>query len=158
MSTALFWESHVRLGREAGPLLGPKRYLELRYEALVAEPEQSCRTLCEFLGLEYDATMLRFHQGRSKATSARSAKKAWLPVTAGLRSWRDQMPPPDVARFEIVAGPLLDELGYGRATTPADGPAPDEALARVSRLREAFVDDARARGEAVPTAWEALTV
>jgi hypothetical protein len=157
MSTALFWESHVRLGREAGPVLGPDRYLELRYESLVADPELASRRLCDFLGLEYDPAMLRFHEAHSKPSSVTSAKKAWLPVTAGLRSWRGQMAPADIARFEAICGSLLEELGYGRATGSAHA-ASREELARVDRLRRAFVQDAHAQRESVPRAWEALAV
>lgn len=154
VSTALFWESHVRLAREAAPALGPRRYLEIRYERLVADPETECRRLCDFLELAYDPRMLLFHVGRAKPESALSAKKAWLPVTAGLRAWRDQMSPPEVAMFEAVAGALLDELGYARAAGPV---TPSDAdVARVERLRSAFVEDARSRREGVPSAWQTV--
>jgi hypothetical protein len=151
-TTALWWEWHVRLGREAARLLGPGRYHELGYESLVAGPERECRRLCGFLGLTYDSAMLRFHEGRTRPTDGRSAKKAWLPVTAGLRDWRDQMAPAAVARFEAAAGPLLDELGYPRGSAAPT----QEQLAHASRLREAFGDHARARGLAVPQAWEGV--
>jgi hypothetical protein len=147
-TAALYWEWHVRLGREAGSLLGPDRYHELRYEALVADPELECRELCDFLGLAYDPVMLRFHEGRKRSKPGLSAKKSWQPVTPGLRSWRQQMAPGDVARFEATAGPLLEGLGYPRAA-----PASDGELARAARLREAFVNYARAGGWRVPEAW-----
>jgi Sulfotransferase family len=149
-TTALWWEWNVKLGREAGALLGPERYHELRYEALVAEPEGECRALCAFLGLPYDASMLRFHEGRMLEDARLDAKKAWRPVTAGLRSWRTDMPPDDVLRFEAAAGPLLEELGYERA-----GSAPmHEYLARARRHRAAFERHLRQRGSAVPERWE----
>ena len=149
-TAALFWEWNVRLGREAGRFLGPQRYRELRYEALVADPERECRSMCEFLALAYDPVMLRFHEGRTKAEPGLSAKKAWRPVTAGLRDWRAQMAPGDVRRFEAVAGPLLGELGYA----PADGAASEAELAHAARLREAFAADARSHRWAIPEAWE----
>jgi hypothetical protein len=151
-TTALYWEWNVRLGREAGALLGPDRYLEVRYEALVADPELECRTLCDFLGLAYDPTMLRFHEGRTRSTPGLSAKKAWRPVTAGLRSWREQMASDDVRRFEAAAGALLDELGYERAAASASG----EELTSAARLRVGFSDHARDRRRPVPAAWESL--
>jgi hypothetical protein len=157
VSTALFWESHVRLGLEAASVLGSERYLEIRYERLVADPERECRRLCDFLGLAYDPGMLRFHERRARPGGAVSAKKAWLPVTAGLRDWRGQMSPRSVATFEAVAGALLDELGYARGADPAIAQS-DAELARVERLRVAFIEDARARREAVPGAWQAMAV
>jgi hypothetical protein len=150
---ALYWEWNVRLGQETGAFLGPERYYEARYEALIADPELECRKLCDFLALAYDPAMLRFHEGRTKAKPGLSAKKAWQPVTGGLRNWREQMTPGDVRRFEAAAGPLLDELGYQRA----DGSASDEELERAMRLREAFSDHARSHRGTVPRAWGGVT-
>jgi hypothetical protein len=148
-TAALFWEWNVRLGREAGIFLGADQYYESRYEGLVADPAHECRRLCAFLGLGYDPAMLRFHEERTSSRPGLSAKKAWQPVTPGLRSWREQMAPADVVRFEAAAGDLLTELGYERAAAPSD-----EELAYASRLRQAFADHARSSGWRVPEAWE----
>jgi hypothetical protein len=148
-TAALFWEWNVRLGREADAVLGPDRYLELRYETLVADPGRACAALCAFLGVPYDDAMLRFHEGLTRSDPGLSAKRARLPVTAGLRRWREQMAPDDVARFEAAAGLLLDELGYERgAPTASSG-----ELARAARFRDAFAAEVRARRRAVPDAW-----
>jgi hypothetical protein len=148
-TAALWWERFVRLGREAGAMLGPRLYLELRYERLVAEPAGSCADLCAFLDLPYEETMLRFHEGRTKADSELSAKKAWRPVTAGIRDWRSQMSPADVERFEAAAGGLLEELGYPRAF-----PRPSaKAMEHAARLRRAFSEDPRLRKRRLPQGW-----
>jgi hypothetical protein len=151
-TTALWWEWNVKLGREAGALLGPERYYELRYEALVAEPEIECRALCAFLGLRYDGAMLRFHEGQMTDGARLDTKHPWGPVTAGLRSWRAEMPAEDVIRFEAAAGGLLSDLGYERASLPPDG----RHIVRARRHRAAFEGDLRARGSAVPEAWESV--
>jgi sulfotransferase family protein len=148
-TAALWWEWHVRLGREAADLLGPERYCEFSYESLVADPERECAALCTFLGVTYDDAMLRFHEGRRRPKPGRSAKAAWLPVTRGLRSWREQMAATDVEHFEAVAGPLLDELGYARAGQPIGR----EELAQAARLRKVFADGVRGRRRRVPAAW-----
>jgi hypothetical protein len=133
-TAALSWDHLVRRGREAGAELPPGIYHELRYEALVADPAAECRELCGFLGVPDDERMLAFHEGRTKDDPSRDAKSAWRPVTPGLRSWRTEMAPGDVERFEAAAGDLLDELGYPRAV-PDPTPA---ARRRAARLREAF--------------------
>jgi hypothetical protein len=122
----------------------------LRYEALVADAERECRKLCDFLELAYEPAMLRFHEGRTRSKPGLSAKKAWQPVTAGLRDWRRQMAPGDLRRFEAAAGQLLDELGYERAA----GSISEDELGRAERLRQVFADTARSRRWAVPAAWE----
>jgi hypothetical protein len=114
-TAALYWEWTVRLGREAGLRLPDHLYHELRYESLVEQPAETSVALCQFLELPYDPAMLRFHVGRTRPSPGLDAKHAWLPVTAGLRDWRRQMPPEKLDRFEAVAGDLLDELGYPRA-------------------------------------------
>ena len=58
----LFWQRRVEQGLAGGAALGPERYREIRYEALVADPEAVLRDLCPFLGLEYSAEMLRYHE------------------------------------------------------------------------------------------------
>jgi hypothetical protein len=148
-TTALWWEWHVRLGREAADLLGPARYYELSYESLVSDPERECAKLCTFLDVTYDDAMLRFHEGRTRPRPGRSAKAAWLPVVRGLRSWEKQMRPDDVMRFEAATGDLLEELGYRRAAVHI----PHGALERADRLRTAFANHARSRRRRVPATW-----
>jgi Sulfotransferase family len=148
-TTALWWEWQVRLGREAGSVIGPARYHELRYESLVAEPERECAALCEFLGLSYDPAMLRFHEGRTRDDPRLDAKKAWRPVTQGLRAWKSELPVADVVRFETAAGALLDELGYERVASPAN----DEQLEHATRIRDRLTEEVRARGRQLPREW-----
>jgi hypothetical protein len=148
-TAALWWERSVRLGRESGRALGPELYAEVRYEDLVADPEGECRRLCHFLGVEFDAAMLRFHEGRTRALPGLSTKRRWLPPTAGLRDWRTEMDADDVDTFEATAGELLEELGYGRGA-----PRPDPALiARSTQVRHVFGADVLARRRPLPERW-----
>src|SRR5262249_32448155 len=146
---ALWWEWHVRLAREAGEVLGPGQYLEVRYEALVADPATECERLCDFLGLEFNPAILRFHEGRMRSEPGLNAKDAWLPVTPGLRDWASQMAPDDVERFEAASARLLDELEYPRAVPR---PAP-ERLAHAAGCGDYFASDVRAQRYLVPRAW-----
>jgi hypothetical protein len=139
-TTALWWERRVRAGREAGPPLGPGLYFELRYEALVSEPVPACRALCDFLELPYDERILAFHEGHEKDDAGLSAKKAWRPITPGLRSWQTEMSGDELERFEAATGALLDELGYPRAVPD---PSPD-AVRHAELVRESFASDAAA--------------
>ncbi len=115
-TSALWWELNVRRGREAGEWLGPELYREMRYESLVAHPEEECAALCDFLGLAYHEAMLHYHEAFEEAGGGQVARHDWQPITSGLRNWRTQMPADDVERFEAAAGALLDELGYPRAS------------------------------------------
>jgi hypothetical protein len=145
-TAALWWEWHVRKGREDSASLGPERYYELRYETLIARAEEECGRLCDFLGLEADELMLKFHEGRIRTESGLDAKNAWLPITAGLRDWPTQMSPEDIERFEAAAGDLLLELGYPRAySNPASG-----VLEETEEIRKIFVSDVLRLGDWLP--------
>jgi hypothetical protein len=149
VTTALWWEWHVRLAREAGASLGPGLYREVGYESLVNRPAQECRAVCAFLGLEHDEGLLRAYEERARDNAGRPDKHPWMRVAQGLRDWRTQMPPADAERFEAAAGGLLDELGYPRAF-PRPGP---EALPGAARAREWFAQDVREQGYALPAGW-----
>jgi hypothetical protein len=148
-TAALWWEWHVRLGREDGGSLAPKLYHEVRYEALVSEPAKECEKLCSFLDLPYDDAMLKFHEGRTKMKPGLDAKKAWLPITSGLRDWRSQMTLDDVERFEAAAGGLLEELGYPRVVPDP----PQEKLEEATRIHHAFTQEVRAKEWRLPEHW-----
>jgi hypothetical protein len=114
-TSAAWWERFVRAGLDDGRPLGAEGYLEVRYEALVSTPRETTERVASFLNLPWTEQMLAFHVGRTRTRPGRSAKKAWLPPTSGLRDWRNQMRPPDIELFEALAGGLLAELGYERA-------------------------------------------
>lgn len=143
MTLALFWEWMTRLAREAGERLPPGQYLEVAYERLLLDLPGETRRICAFLELDWDPAMLTFYEGKQRGGAGLSAKKAWMPPTQGLRDWRTQMAPEALERFEAVAAPLLESLGYERAHTAV---AP-ELTSRAHRMRAAFPRRPR------PEAW-----
>ncbi|MGH8934846.1 MAG: sulfotransferase family protein [Acidimicrobiia bacterium] len=122
---ALSWKRRVRQGRRSGLRLGPERYREVRYERLVGETEGVVRELCGFIRLDFDERMLKYFERADEvvATTRGAARHVdlYLPPTQGLQDWRTQMTEDQVARFEAVAGDVLEELGYARAV-PRPGP------------------------------------
>jgi len=114
---AALWKERVVLGMEQGRALGPKRYTELRYELLLAHPQEEIESLCSFLDLDFDPAMLDYSEHARSEVLDRA--KLYNPhVTKSItktRSWDEQMPPSQVEVFEAVAGDTLQELGYERA-------------------------------------------
>lgn len=115
---ARFWRRQVQRGRQDGARLGGGRYVEVRYEELVAETEPQIRRICSFLDLAFNPAMLQYFEraGEVVARAGRPGQhdRIFLPPTKGLRDWRTEMAPSDQARFDAVAGPLLAVLGYPR--------------------------------------------
>jgi len=133
VQAARYWRKRVQQGRRAGQALGSSRYHEIRYEALVEDPDSSVRSLCEFIDLPFDPAMLRYYEHEdlfsqqskpSRTIRPKGSKPPprertrdghrHQPPTKGLRDWRTQMSKKDLALFEVAAGDLLDELGYER--------------------------------------------
>jgi hypothetical protein len=107
---ALHWRRRVLEGRAAG--LGPERYRELRYEALVADPERELRALAAWLELPYDPAMLDPARRPEAVPYREHHGRLALAPTVGLRDWRREMSAAEAARFHAVAGDALAELGY----------------------------------------------
>ena len=112
------WRTEVEAAQRLCRRVGPRRYHELRYEELVADPERELERICAFAGLAYEPAMLDYapEVDVSAKPHQQSLKR---PPTPGLRDWRTQLAPADVAGFEEVAGDLLRRLGYdtGRGST-----------------------------------------
>jgi hypothetical protein len=115
---ALRWRRHVSTGRRDGARLGPARYMEVRYEQILEDPEATIRRLCLFLDVPFDERTLRYSERTEDMFVGKKPPKHHrnlaLPPTKGLRDWHTEMSPDDVATFEALAGGLLEELGYDR--------------------------------------------
>ncbi len=126
------WRDAVRAGLDAARAGYP--VLELRYEALLADPAAVLQRACAFIGLDYDNAMLRYHeraaqrltehQGRMRADGtvlvsreqrlAQQALVSMPPRIERAEAWRDILTPQEVAAFQSAAGELLQALGYRR--------------------------------------------
>jgi hypothetical protein len=122
VEAAMYWKRFVQKGRRDGQQLGSQRYTEVRYEHLVEDPETELRRLCSFIGLDLNDQMMRYFDRRDVVPSRlvprlEAAHQNLLkPPTPGLRDWRRQLSSKDAALFDVVAGDLLQELGYERAS------------------------------------------
>jgi hypothetical protein len=119
---ALHWHRRVCTGRALGAALGPARYLEVKYEDLVVDPEPVLRGVCEFLDLRFSEDMLH-HERRAASFVDGSPtpdvhKTLTTPIRAGVRDWRRDLTPKQAARLQLIAGSLLDDLGYDRPAAP----------------------------------------
>jgi hypothetical protein len=113
---AEWWNDHVWVARRMGAILGPSRYLEVRYEALVADPERELRRVCEFLGEDYAPEMLQYHETSASAIPeerrGQHQRVDRAPDPSRASSWRREMHPYDQALFNKFGGRMLNELGY----------------------------------------------
>ena len=134
--SAARWRRRIETARADSAHLG--QYLEIRYEDLVADTEPALRKVCEFIELDFDPVMLRYHEtaaerlaemagampardGRPERDAGERLKAHALatkpPTRERIEVWREDMSADDQAEFERVAGELLDDLGYARASS-----------------------------------------
>ena len=105
------WRAEVKAAQALGGRVGPDRYLEVRYEALVADAAAEVERICAFAGLPFEPAMIDY-AGHVDVSAKPHQQSLTRPPTPGLRDWRSELRPEDVAAFEAVAGDLLAELGY----------------------------------------------
>lgn len=145
-TAALMWTRTVAAAGTAGRAIGPGAYHELRYEALVSDPEPALRSVCEFLGEDFDPALL--HPARLPPPPGRRApwteRQASAIDRGGVEEWRSALSQRDRAAFAAVGGELLAKLGY-----PPAGPGRSPGLA----LRLGW----QARDAAAGVRWQATT-
>lgn len=138
----LFWEQRVAAGRRQGRRLGPGRYREVHYEALLEDPGSTLRDLCEFLDLDYQPSMLSFHERVEEVLKGvpghEHHRGLARPASKGLRDWRKDMPKEELHLAEALVGATLQAFGYERL----DSRPPVPTRLRALRLR---VDQGRRR-------------
>jgi hypothetical protein len=113
------WRTEVEAARALGRRVGA-HYLEVRYERLAAEPEDTLREICAHVELPFEAAMLDYAE-RVDVSSKPHQQRLRQRPTAAVRNWRKEMRADDVRGFEQVAGDLLGELGYDRTASPTLG-------------------------------------
>lgn len=120
LAAAAFWKREVAKARRAGRGLGTDRYLEVRYEELVARPRPVLEQLCAFLEEEYAEEMLEYmHCGIERVWTGPIGgpervdhRHLTRPPTPALRDWREGLSVRRQRALDAAAQPLLRELGY----------------------------------------------
>lgn len=134
---ARIWVRRVRQARWAGDRLGPELYREVRYEALVQDPEREMKGICVFLGEPYLPEMASQHRQARQQIEPNGfhAPVRRPPNPARVDRWRREMSVKDQRLFQRVAGHLLTELGYPLLDL---GPMSLTDQMRLSALRAKF--------------------
>ena len=111
------WRDAVSCARREGHVLGGDRYLEIRYEDLVAQPRDEAERSLEFLGLDVtpdveafaskiqDETQGSYHARKQVRHYVENHEKR-------VGRYEENLTPEQVAEVTDVCGELLAELGY----------------------------------------------
>ncbi len=110
------YNAQLRMGRRWGRELFAGRYVELVYERLIREPEETLRSVCRTLALDFDPQMLRFHESAKRIVTA--DELAWKKEALGpllsdnTGKWVGVLTDAQVAATERLCGDVMTELGY----------------------------------------------
>jgi len=108
------WSNSVTMGCEFGKD-NPERYLEVRYENLVQNPDKEIQRVCRFLGLTFSPNMLRFQDevddlGDTHLDHHRGLQREIN--TDSIGNWKTRLSTDESKRVETLIDEELLKLGY----------------------------------------------
>lgn len=124
---AKYWQQYVDVGQSIGKTLAPETYLEVRYEDMLLDQAGEVRKICDFLGEEFDESVINFK------TAGEAGKTPLLqkPVqSSNAEKWRKSMTNWQIRVFESAAGETLARCGYVIDTNTRRLPLPVRAMYR----------------------------
>ncbi|OOQ59514.1 sulfotransferase family protein [Mucilaginibacter pedocola] len=110
------WRKDQEASIALSKIIPADRFFSLNYENLIANPESTVRSLCEFLDIAYNPEMLNYYTSKTSKITAASGEmwsnleKPIMATNTGkyLKEFKEN----DLEIFELVAGDVLLELGY----------------------------------------------
>ncbi|MBN8696183.1 MAG: sulfotransferase [Bacteroidetes bacterium] len=123
---ALIWERVYSLIYTKRDRIGSDRFMELKYEDLVADPERELMRIASFTGFEYDPVMLQYHEHTkdriAKADEVQDVKKQmFYQLHQGLTQrtntdkvgfWKTEMKANDSDIVWSICSKLALQIGY----------------------------------------------
>lgn len=124
------WLDPINRWESARDRLPPDRWTTVRYEDLLNEPERELSKCTELLGLEYDPTMLSYHESTSYERLDPNLAE----------QWRRKMHPRTAEIIDARCTPKMQEYNYAPSTDNARDASWSESCSiklsnRLGRLR-----------------------
>jgi len=94
------------------------QFFLIRYEELVANPSIELLKLCNWLGLDFDESMLLFYQKNAELNLVLPSQAGLNPMTfkpiesARIDAWRNELSAIEVENIELTNWRNLEKLGY----------------------------------------------
>jgi hypothetical protein len=111
---ALSWKSTVLALRRAAARW-PGRFLTVRYEDLVADPEGRVREVCSFLGMDFDPDMLNVAWCNTAERRKPEGDRGEGIVQGSVGRWERVLAPAEVALCEALTRKEMARLSYPRS-------------------------------------------
>lgn len=110
------WKRTVQAARTFG-VNHPAQYLEVHYESLVRNPQESFRKICEFLDIEYLEDQIAKSQIVTKEMGDVAIYDHFSSVSQSISTkhigkWKNAFSNAQIEELRILIGTELEELGY----------------------------------------------
>ncbi|HEX7009989.1 MAG TPA: sulfotransferase [Phycisphaeraceae bacterium] len=102
------WIEAEQLWDRLAAQLEPGRWVEVRYESLIAQPQEELQRITAFMGVAFDPAMLRYAQNTSYAA----------PDPSLTQQWRRKLTPREIQLVEARIGDMLAARGYELSGLP----------------------------------------
>lgn len=129
------WVDDVERARDVGRTLGATTYTELRYEDLLRDPTNALLRLCDFLGVEFDASMTLLERPTENLGNAKGEARI---VADNFGEYRKRMPRGVLIEIEAIAGETLLACGYELAAPVQPRRRMPEWRMRAAQLRDGW--------------------
>lgn len=110
------WAQRTTASAKMGRILGPSRYMTVRFEDLVLEPNSTLQQICGFLHVDFSEAMLGYG---SMVEEKIPEDRRWLwpaisrpPQHSKVGQWRQRMTRSQRVVFEGIANKELKQWGY----------------------------------------------
>lgn len=114
---ALSWKAAARAGL-GGTQKHPERWVRVRYEDLVRDPDRELRRICDAIGMSFEPHMIDVPGGQPASDDALGRRARGI-ATDSIERWRTTLEPSELAVIQAVTASELRALGYAQAPTTA---------------------------------------
>lgn len=110
------WIEAENLWADMTRSLDSDRYVEVRYEDVITQPETVLADICAFIGVAYDEAMLAYPQDTTYSAPDRKL----------ISQWRKKLSELEIQLIEARIGDMLVERGYELSGLPAVEVSPQQ--------------------------------
>jgi len=120
----LAYRAQYDLGRQQGPKLFGRNYLEVQYEHLLTQPENKLQRISQLLNIPFSEKMLQFSKSAKQLVA--SDEMAWKKevlgplLTNNMNKWAQELKPQQIVQIETACTPTFQDGLYEKAY-PASG-------------------------------------
>lgn len=90
-----------------------KNVMTLRYEDLLAQPEETVKSICSFLDIKFETAMLEFHKTSQHYIGDHHSELIFKAIdNSNISKWRKNLSPDEIKIYELMAKGPLNKYGY----------------------------------------------